>query len=77
MRFVPFDRSFSSFFSSCCVFRATLELVTHPLVSVFDGGPKPTVRGHWSWDTLRAEVLEKSRKKGPSCLGRKVVGTTL
>ncbi|KAJ8354329.1 hypothetical protein SKAU_G00218960 [Synaphobranchus kaupii] len=32
---------------------------------------------HWSWDTRRGEELPKSKKKGPSCLGRNVVGMTL
>lgn len=32
---------------------------------------------HWSWETLRDVVLAKSKKKGPSCLGKKVVGMTL
>lgn len=32
---------------------------------------------HWSWDTFKGVALLKSRKKGPSCLGRKVVGVTL
>lgn len=36
-----------------------------------------SARLHWSWETLRGDVLAKSKKKGPSCLGRKVVGVTL
>lgn len=32
---------------------------------------------YWRWETLRGMVLEKSKKKGPSCLGKKVVGMTL
>lgn len=41
------------------------------------GTRTPCLRLHWSWETFRDEVLKKSKKKGPSCLGKKVVGMTL
>lgn len=47
-----------------------------------DGGPRCLSQPsppppHCSWETRSGAALLKSRKKGPSCLGRKVVGMTL
>lgn len=56
-----------------------IEALSYPKYSseTSYGTQTPRLRLHWSWETFRDEVLKMSKKKGPSCLGKKVVGVML